>query len=229
MKASVPSVTWPNHTSLVTGDNPARHGVVGNNYLDRETGKPVALIQDPIFDKEQIVKTPTIYDVAKQAGLKTAAVGWPASRNAKTLDWTIPDTKADILEQYTTPSLLAECKAADLWPDSGEPADPAAAKAKPAKGRAPRKAMTEEHLTNIFVMILQKHRPNLALLHIADVDHNEHKYGRGPPRPTPRSRPPTNASGAYGRSSRRITPGGRRCSSCPTTASRRSTTRSSRT
>jgi len=181
MKASVPSVTWPNHTSIVTGDNPARHGVVGNNYLDRGTGKAVALIQDPIFDKDQIVKVPTIYDVAKAAGLKTAALGWPASRNAKSLDWTIPDTKPEIMEEFTTPALLAECKAAGLWPEtaesarSGEPADAAKAGAPKAKPRP--KAMTEEMLTNIFLMVLEKHRPNLALLHISEVDHVEHQFG----------------------------------------------------
>src|SRR5262245_33648658 len=30
MKAVVPTVTWPNHTTLVAGDFPAQHGVVGN-------------------------------------------------------------------------------------------------------------------------------------------------------------------------------------------------------
>src|ERR1041385_8126053 len=35
MKAVTPTVTWPNHTTLVTGVMPARHGVVGNNYFDR--------------------------------------------------------------------------------------------------------------------------------------------------------------------------------------------------
>src|SRR5580658_9557605 len=51
MKASTPTVTWPNHTTLVTGDNPARHGVVGNNYFDRTTGQKVNLISDPVYDK----------------------------------------------------------------------------------------------------------------------------------------------------------------------------------
>jgi predicted AlkP superfamily pyrophosphatase or phosphodiesterase len=37
MRASNPTVTWPNHTTLVTGVVPARHGVVGNNYFDRAT------------------------------------------------------------------------------------------------------------------------------------------------------------------------------------------------
>ena len=175
MKASVPSVTWPNHATLVTGDNPARHGVVGNNYFDRATGKPVVLIQDPVFDKDQAVKVPTIYDIAKAAGLKTAALGWPASRNAKTLDWTIPDTKGDILDQYTTPSLLAECQAANLWPEMAAPPEGDAGKTK--KAAPQRKAMSEDMLTNIFDMVLEKHRPNLALLHIAWVDHTEHQFG----------------------------------------------------
>src|SRR5215212_6441008 len=89
MKASNPTVTWPNHTTLVTGVNPAKHGVVGNNYYDRAAGKQVVLITDPIYDKDEIVKVPTIYDAAHDGGLKTASLRWPASRNAKSLDWTI--------------------------------------------------------------------------------------------------------------------------------------------
>src|SRR5947207_12377483 len=85
MKAVTPTVTWPNHTTLVTGVMPARHGVVGNNFFDRATGKRVVLISDPVYDKDEIVKAPTIYDLARAAGLTTAAARWPASRNAKTL------------------------------------------------------------------------------------------------------------------------------------------------
>src|SRR6185436_1230891 len=55
MLAVLPTVTWPNHTSLVTGVSPAKHGVVGNNYFDRTTGKRVVLIADPVYDKDEIV------------------------------------------------------------------------------------------------------------------------------------------------------------------------------
>src|SRR5579871_1431073 len=44
MNVSAPSVTWPNHTTLVTGVTPARHGVVGNDYYDRAAGKKVVLM-----------------------------------------------------------------------------------------------------------------------------------------------------------------------------------------
>jgi predicted AlkP superfamily pyrophosphatase or phosphodiesterase len=86
-----PTVTWPNHTTLVTGVAPARHGVIGNNYLDRKSGSPVPFIPDPLFDKDQIVKVPTVYDAADKAGLVTAGIVWPATRNARSLHWTVPD------------------------------------------------------------------------------------------------------------------------------------------
>ena len=108
MVCSFPTVTWPNHTTLVTGVAPVKHGVLGNNYLDRQTGKNVALIMDGNFDKEEIVKVPTIYDVAHQAGLKTAGVIWPATRAAKTLDWTVPDTGGEAWNKFGTQSWLSE-------------------------------------------------------------------------------------------------------------------------
>src|SRR3954453_10393508 len=115
MRASDPTVTWPNHTTLVTGVSPARHGVIGNNYYDRAKGEKVTLIWDPVFDKDQIVKVPTIYDLAKAAGLKTAAIRWPATRNARSLDWSAPDVgTVELVEKYTTPALLEECKETKL-------------------------------------------------------------------------------------------------------------------
>jgi len=89
--------------------------VIGNNYFSRAKNEVVPLIPDPVLNKEEIVKSPTIYDVAKQAGLKTAAIIWPASRGAKTLDWTVPDCFSNSLWQtYGTASLLAECKQAGI-------------------------------------------------------------------------------------------------------------------
>lgn len=165
MRASTPTVTWPNHTTLVTGCEPARHGVVGNNYYDRATDAKVQLIADPVFDKEQIVKVPTIYDVAKAAGMTTAAVRWPASRNAKHLDWQVPDCSSDdLLEKYTTPALMAECKEAGIW--GGGPV---------IDGKLQR--LGDEGRAKAFNLILRKHRPQLALLHLADVDHQEHLNG----------------------------------------------------
>ena len=50
----------------------ARHGVIGNNYFDRQSETAVPFIPDPLFDKDEIVKVPTVYDAAHKAGLVTA-------------------------------------------------------------------------------------------------------------------------------------------------------------
>src|SRR4051794_25277846 len=107
MRASDPTVTWTNHTTLVTGVSPAKHGVLANNYYDRLKGEKVTLIWDPVFDKDEVIKVPTLYDLAKGAGLKTAGVRWPVTRNARAIDWNAPDLgKLELVEKYTTPELI---------------------------------------------------------------------------------------------------------------------------
>lgn len=167
MKCSMPTVTWPNHTTLVTGVNPGRHGVIGNNYLDRAKGQIIPLLPDPLFDKEEIVQSPTIYDVAKEAGLKTAAIIWPASRGAKTLDWTVPDVFSNELFQgKATPSLLPEFKAA------GIPYEQQEEWCKKGRGED-RDRMYVQMLNHV----IRTHRPQVALLHLVEVDHIEHAKG----------------------------------------------------
>jgi predicted AlkP superfamily pyrophosphatase or phosphodiesterase len=169
MRASDPTVTWPNHTTLVTGVSPGKHGVVGNNFWDRAKGEKVTLIWDPVLDKDEIVKVPTIYDLAKSAGMKTFAIKWPATRNARSLDMSCPDVgKAELVSKYTTPALLDECKQAGfdvVYGDEGK-----------TVGRS-ESIEKDEMWTKVFNMVLHKHRPNLALLHVIAVDHTEHSDG----------------------------------------------------
>lgn len=168
MICSFPTVTWPNHTTLVTGVDPAKHGVIGNNYLDRETGKPVPFIPDPLFDKSEIVKVPTIYDAAHQAGLKTSGIIWPATRNASSLDWTVPDMGGeDAWPNYGTASWLKELQ------EAGIPVDKHAAWVRESSGGVQRDWL----YTRLFQHVMQHHAPNLVLIHLVEVDHVQHRYG----------------------------------------------------
>lgn len=165
---SFPTVTWPNHTTLVTGVTPAKHGVIGNNYLDRKSASPVALIPDPLFDKDQIVKVPTVYDVAHRAGLVTAGIVWPATRNARTLDWTVPDMFGDeAWPKYGTAVWLKELTQAGL------PIERHGTWTKEATGGVQRDWL----YTRMAAHVLQHHTPNLLLIHLVEVDHVEHRYG----------------------------------------------------
>ncbi|MGZ4987729.1 MAG: alkaline phosphatase family protein [Limisphaerales bacterium] len=168
MKAVAPSVTWPNHTTLVTGVPPAIHGVVGNNYYDRAKKEQITLIFDPVLDKEEIVKVPTIYDVAKSNGLHTAAFNWPASRNGKNLDWTTPEVHtADLYRKYTTPGVL------DLCRDNGfslvDEMFPGGVRKKEYE--------TDAINLRVLKLLIANERPNFVLLHIGNSDHVQHEKG----------------------------------------------------
>jgi predicted AlkP superfamily pyrophosphatase or phosphodiesterase len=173
MRASDPTVTWPNHTTLVTGVSPGVHGVVGNNYFDRVKGEKVTLIWDPTLSKDEIVKVPTIYDLAKAAGLKTAGVRWPCTRGASAIDWNSPDLGEDsLILKYTTPALLEECKEAGYkltQKDDGT--------GKIGTFTLKESIDDDTKWTNVFNMVLHKHHPNLALVHLVEVDHTEHADG----------------------------------------------------
>jgi predicted AlkP superfamily pyrophosphatase or phosphodiesterase len=168
MECSFPTVTWPNHTTLVTGVPPSKHGVLANVVFDREKGETVQLLVDPVFDKSEIVKVPTIYDAAHHAGLKTAAIVWPATRNAKTLHWTVPDMKTPLFERFSTPGWLDELKA------EGIPVDRYGAWVESKEGGPRRDWMA----TREVISLLRRHdRPNLILLHLIELDHAQHEFG----------------------------------------------------
>jgi predicted AlkP superfamily pyrophosphatase or phosphodiesterase len=165
---SFPTVTWPNHTTLVTGVPPAKHGVIGNNYLDRASGREVPFIPDPLFDKDQIVKVPTIYDAAHNAGLSTAAIVWPATRSARTLDWTVPDMfGAEAWPKYGTATWLEELRAAGL------PVDRHGTWTETSGGGVQRDWL----YTRMARHVLHEHSPNLLLIHLVEVDHVQHRHG----------------------------------------------------
>ncbi|WP_298860514.1 alkaline phosphatase family protein [uncultured Gimesia sp.] len=165
---SFPTVTWPNHTTLVTGTTPAKHGVISNNYLDRKSATSVAFIPDPLFDKDQILKVPTVYDVAHNAGLVTAGIIWPATRNTRTLDWTVPDMFGkEAWPKYGTKVWLDELRKAGL------PVDLHGDWTREKGGGVKRDWLYSRMARHLF----QNHPPNLLMIHLVEVDHIEHQYG----------------------------------------------------
>lgn len=168
MVCSFPTVTWPNHTTLVAGTSPGRHGVIGNNYLDRSSGEKIALIPDPLFDKDEILRTPTVYDIAHNAGLTTAGIIWPATRNARTLDWTVPDMFAeDGWSRFGTPFWMDELR------QIGLPVDRHGTWVRATGGGVQRDWLYTRMAAHLF----ENHPPNLLMIHLVEVDHVQHKFG----------------------------------------------------
>ncbi|MHA1446295.1 MAG: alkaline phosphatase family protein [Candidatus Heimdallarchaeaceae archaeon] len=80
---SNPSVTAINHVSIITGNHPDKHGIMGNTFFDWETSKAYSLFSDasdPYRDTNTglhlITSKPSIIH-AEEEGIKTATFGWP--------------------------------------------------------------------------------------------------------------------------------------------------------
>ncbi len=75
MRPSYPSVTFPNHYTLVTGKHPDHHGIVGNSFIDPVLGRFTMANKEPGFwDQAE-----PIWITAEKAGLTTATMFWPGS------------------------------------------------------------------------------------------------------------------------------------------------------
>ena len=81
-----PTVTYPSHTTLLTGVAPAVHGIYNNLEFD-----PQMLYSGAWNWYASQIKSPTLWKVAHSAGLRTASIGWPVSVGATDVDWLIPE------------------------------------------------------------------------------------------------------------------------------------------
>jgi predicted AlkP superfamily pyrophosphatase or phosphodiesterase len=160
MRPVNPTVTWPNHTSIVTGVTPAKHGVLFNGSLIRQPGVPPRI--EPWIDKKEMVRVETLYDAAHARGMTTAQVDWVAIYNAPTITWEFRErppaggggaiaaemVKAGLVSQadidtFATQNILFRD---DIW-------------------------------TKAAVHILREHRPNVLLFHLLTLDSTQHRYG----------------------------------------------------
>ena len=159
MRPVNPTVTWPNHTAIVTGVEPSEHQVLFNGLLTRpkDGGRPSI---EPWREKEKMVHAPTIYDIAYEAGLTTAQVDWVAIYRAKTITWKFPELPD---------------------PDGAIERDLIAAgtvtREQLRTFEASTQAWQDEIWTAAAKDILEKHRPNLLLFHLLTLDDTNHEYG----------------------------------------------------
>ena len=79
-----PTVTYPSHTTIVTGELPAKHGIYFNTPFvpEGQTGR--------WYWEEHAIQVPTLWDAVREHGGHTAAVSWPVTEGAP-IDWFIPE------------------------------------------------------------------------------------------------------------------------------------------
>jgi predicted AlkP superfamily pyrophosphatase or phosphodiesterase len=159
----IPTVTYPSHTTLVTGVWPAKHGIYANIAFD-----PGQTNYQGWYWYNEDIKVPTLWDAAAEAGRVTASVQWPVTVGAK-IDWNIPEfwragtpDDAKLLRAVSTPGLLQEA-AKDLGVEFRGGID-ATVEADVIRGK-------------YAAWILEKKHPAVLTLHLLALDHIEHETG----------------------------------------------------
>jgi len=163
LRVSNPSVTWPNHTTLVTGVHPDKHSVLFNGVLIRPgPGESVKIEGDR--DQADLVAVPTLYDHLHRAGYRTANINWPCTRGSKTLDDNFPDVPDQI--RYTTPRLRAQLIGLGILDDAED-----------KSFRSQSAAARDQIWTAAANHLIQTRRPNFLLFHLLITDTIQHAHG----------------------------------------------------
>jgi predicted AlkP superfamily pyrophosphatase or phosphodiesterase len=111
------------------------------------------------------IKVPTLWDEARAHHMTTGATFWPVTAGAP-IDWDVPEIwdpqKPLVVDplyvaKYATPGLLFEALLEIGPPQLGQELD-----------------VTR---TRLATFILKKHKPNLLLVHLVDLDEEEHHFG----------------------------------------------------
>jgi predicted AlkP superfamily pyrophosphatase or phosphodiesterase len=164
-----PSVTYPDHTTLVTGVTPAKHGIYYNTPFEA-TGSTGKWMWD-----YNLIKTESIWSAMHKAGKKTACVRWPVTYQAP-IDYRIPEYWDYTNMKDMRPFTAANTNPLTLWQ---EVQDSATGYIRAADlGADDNELIQDENVARITGYLLKQYKPNFTAVHLACTDHYEHQEGR---------------------------------------------------
>jgi predicted AlkP superfamily pyrophosphatase or phosphodiesterase len=165
-----PTLTYPSHTTLVTGAWPAQHGIVNNMRFD-----PERKMDGAWYWYADQIEVPTLWSAAHAAGLSTASVGWPVTADSKDIDFLIPE--------YWRASVSEPTNADDrflmnaLTRPLNELDHIAARTGTPYMEGNDTSADGDEIKTIYSLDILKQQKPKFMTIHLSSLDEEEHLHG----------------------------------------------------
>jgi predicted AlkP superfamily pyrophosphatase or phosphodiesterase len=157
-----PSVTYPAHTSIATGANPGKHGIVTNLAWD-----PLERNREGWRWYAEDLRVKTLWQAAREKNLSTALLNWPVTVGARA-DWLVPEiwraSNAEdqkLTRALSTPGLLEAV--VRRFPDFWERYLPPGVK--------------DSSTADVAVHLIETQRPRLLMAHIFEVDHWHHEKG----------------------------------------------------
>ena len=162
-------LTYPIHTTLITGVYPETHGIIHNQKASISPTVPdFSLMGSDWYWQKENVKVPTLVDAIFADGRKAASVNWPVTAGDMR-GWNLPE----------------------IWPVKELGDDPRAVYEKSASRNVFDRYYdayvghynwknNDDLLTyggEIAIDIIEKEKPDLMLYHAVHLDHIRHKYG----------------------------------------------------
>jgi predicted AlkP superfamily pyrophosphatase or phosphodiesterase len=142
----VPTITWPEHTTMITGVPPAVHGIQANQLWEY-----------------RLIKIKTLWDTLRAGGRTTAAVTWPVTVDAP-ITWNLPEyfekrqgggMDLAAIAKKATPGLIEEI--ANVYPSF------------------PQQWVDDRTRTLAALFLIQQKRPDFLAIHLVDPDAEEHE------------------------------------------------------
>lgn len=163
----LPTVTYPSHTTLLTGVAPARHGIVSNTTFD-----PTQINAGGWYWYAEDIKAHTLWDEARAAGLTTGNVHWPVSVGADAITWNLPQIwRTGHADDRKLVKALATHNLVDMVEHDGGPYADGIDESLPG----------DRTRAKFAVDMIGRFKPGFMTVYLTALDHEQHVAGPGSP------------------------------------------------
>lgn len=163
VKTVFPALTYPAHTTLVTGCDPATHGIGQNQPYQPGVDAPMRAWY---WDARQ-VKRSSLFDAVSAQGGRSASILWPVTGKSRAIRWNFPEVLALPGENQVLKMLAYG-------------AAPWIVRMELLHGRQ-RVSFHEPHLSDYAAIlacdVIRRHQPDLTAVHLVDLDDARHHTG----------------------------------------------------
>lgn len=160
MRPVVPSVTYPDHITMITGALPATHGIYYNSPFGEKGW------EDGSYSQYSQIKSPTLWEAVKKAGGKVASLRWPVSGGAP-VDFNFTSTRN---AQGIAPASFREEIESKVLGKFDVPAN--------YQYSDFDYYQADIQTTMVGAYLIRTYRPNFMTLHLVATDHFQHEQGR---------------------------------------------------
>ena len=165
VRGVLPTVTYPSHTTILTGVYPVKHRIYSNVVFD-----PFGLNMAGWTWYAEDIAVPTLWDAASKARLITGSVSWPVSVGASNIRYNVPEywraskfpgEDLKLVRAISSPGLVTEIEN----------------EAGPYVTDLDDASHGDRQRTRYAAWILRNKHAQFMTVHLASLDHLEHAHG----------------------------------------------------